>query len=261
MQAEDYTYLYALEEEFWWFTGMREITAALLDPICTAGQDRTVLDVGCGTGGNLAWLKRYAGDGKVLGIDLASGALSFCRKRQAQHLAQASATDLPFADESFDLVTSFDVLGHLLGENSDERAIKEMYRVLRPGGISFIRVAAYEWMRSGHDEAIATQRRHTLRHLLVKVERAGFQVLRATYANTLLLPLAAFRRLVLKPLRLTDPGSDVKPLSPRLQWMNRVFGSALISEASLLKQPRARLPFGLSAICVAQKPQTDSPAQ
>ena len=258
MREEDFAHLYALEESFWWFAGMREITAALLDPaLPRSPEDRVILDAGCGTGGMLSWLAaRYVGGrGQVVGIDVVSGALGYCGKRGLTHLAQASVTHLPFADAMFDLVTSFDVLVQLPGERADEQAIREMYRVLRPGGIAFVRAAAYEWMRSGHDEALATQRRYSLEVLTERMERAGFNVRRATYANTLLLPLAALRRLVLKRVGLADSGSDVKPLPPKLQWLNRVLTGALAREARMLKSPQARLPAGLSAICIAQKPR------
>ena len=82
MQPEDYTYLYELEDNFWWFAGMREITAALLDPICsTDKKDRLILDAGCGTGGNLPWLKRYAENGNVVGTDLNARAVNFSQRR------------------------------------------------------------------------------------------------------------------------------------------------------------------------------------
>ena len=252
MQPEDYAYLFALEDEFWWFAGMREITGALLDPFCPAGKERVILDAGCGTGGNLAWLRRYAGKGKVFGLDIVADALKFCSQRQPERLSQASATNLPFAPESFDLVTSFDVLEQLRGDD-DDSAMREMHRVLRADGICFVRVPAYEWMRSGHDAALATQRRYTLGQLRKKMEQAGFHVLRATYANSFLLPVAAFRRLVLKRLRLSDTGSDVKPLPPQLKWLNSLLGGALKTEAHLLRRSRARLPAGLSAICIARK--------
>ncbi len=253
MRTEDYEYLYRLEEEFWWFAGMREITAALLDSLLPPG-DRVILDAGCGTGGNLEWLARYAGGGRVVGIDLAPTALQFCRKRSHERLALASATDLPFADESFDLVTSFDVLVQIPGAGADERAMREMFRVLKPGGIAFVRGAAYEWMKSGHDRALATQRRYTLGELREKLKRAGFEDLRETYANSLLFPLVAVRRLLFKPLGLADAGSDVKPLPQGLQWLNRVFTRALLWEAKRLRDSKARLPAGLSAICVARRP-------
>lgn len=257
MRSEDYEQLYALEENFWWFEGMREITSALLDPVCLPAKGRDILDAGCGTGGMLTWLERYAGGGRLAGVDLSPTALDFCRERRHKYLAQASVTALPFADSTFDLVTSFDVLVQVPGEGEDERAVREMYRVLRPGGVAFVRAAAYEWMRSGHDEALNTQRRYSLAVLKSRMERAGFRVTRATYANSLLLPAAAIRRLVLKRVGLAASGSDVKALPPGLAWLNRTLTSALKAEAHFLKSTKKNLPAGLSTICVAEKPRAD----
>ena len=255
MRADDYADLYALEGDLWWFAGMRAVTAALLDPVCPPGRDRLILDAGCGTGANLEWLARYAGRGRVVGVDLVSTALDFCRERRHGALVQASVTDVPFAASTFDLVTSFDVLGQVPGDG-DERAIGEIRRVLRPGGVAFVRVAAYEWMRSDHDLALGTHRRYSIGRLAAALERADLRVVRATYANGLLLPVAVVRRLVLKRLGLGAPGSDVKPLPPGLRPLNRVLRAALDAEARLLRDPRGRIPAGLSAICVARKPLT-----
>lgn len=243
--------MYALEESLWWFTGMREVTRVVLDPVCPPGRARDVLDAGCGTGGMLTWLERYADGGRVAGIDISEAGLEFCRGRGLRDVSQASVTALPFEDETFDLVTSFDVLVQLPGEGSDEQAMREMFRVLRPGGVAFVRAAAYEWMRSGHDEALNTQRRYTLPRLVGGMRRAGFRVRRATYANSLLLPAAVVRRLVLKRLGLADAGSDVKP--PGSDWLNRALASALKAEATMLQRPNVNLPAGLSTICVAEK--------
>ena len=255
MQAQDFADLYELEEGFWWFVGMREVTAALLDPVCPPAPARRVLDAGCGTGVNLAWLRRYAGAGEVCGVDVEQVALDFCRARGHRALARASVTHLPFADHSFDLVTSFDVLVQLPGEGSDEAAMREMWRVLRPGGVAFVRAAAYGWMRSGHDAALHTQRRYRLGGLRRGLERAGFRTLRATYANSLLLPAAAVRRLLLKRVGLADGGSDVRPLPEGLGWLGRALAGVLRGEARVLRRPGASLPAGLSAVCVVEKPR------
>lgn len=261
MQSEDYAYLYELEEKFWWFSGMREITAALFDAACmpttpeAEKRDRLILDAGCGTGGMLQWLTRYSG--KVVGIDLVPTALKFCQERNHKRLAQASATALPFADGVFDIVTSFDVLVQIPGKGQDKRAISEMHRVLRPGGVAFVRAAAYQWMLSGHDKALGTQRRYNLQTLTQEMKQAGFHILRATYANSLLLPVAAMRRLILKRLQLVDSGSDVKPLPPKFEWLNQILKNVLYREARLLKQPGFNLKAGLSAICVARKPLSE----
>jgi len=254
MQPAEYASLYELEEDYWWFAGMRDITAALLDPICPPHHDRLILDAGCGTGGMLSWLTRYAGNGRVVGIDLVDTALSFCRQRNHEMIAQASVETLPFADSTFDLVTSFDVLVQLDGNGSDQAAIGAMYRVLKPGGLAFVRVAALKWMKSGHDVAVGDRHRYSLPELVGKMKQAGFEIFRETYANSLPLPLAMLRRLVLKRIGLASPGSDVKPLPPGWQWLNSVMKGMLKGEALWLTRPDAKLFMGLSAICVAQKP-------
>lgn len=254
MQIEDYEYLYELEDRFWWFAGMRAITAAVLNQYCTAQRDRTILDAGCGTGVNLIWLKRYAGNGEVYGIDVTLHALRFCRQRGLQRLVRASVTDLPFDDSSFDLITSFDVLVQLPAGGADEQAMREMYRVLKPGGIGFVRVAAYEWLRSGHDKALGTQKRYRLSELSFQLERCGFTVLRGTYANSFLLPAVVFRRLVLKRARLADSGSDVKSMPRWLSPLNTTMTRILQAEALWLGKKHFYLPAGVSAICVVSKP-------
>ncbi len=259
MRSEDFDYLYSLEESFWWFLGMRDVTQVLLDQVNIHADDGAprksrVLDAGCGTGGMLEWLAGYAPRAEVSGIDITPDALRYARSRGHLRLAQASATELPFADEAFDLVTSFDVLVQLPGDGAAERAMEEMRRVLRPGGICFVRVAAYSWMHSGHDRALGTVRRFDLDELQTAMQTSGFEILRTTYANALLLPVAILHRLVLKPLNIVNSGSDVKPLAPRLQWLNRLMTVVLRSEARRLARPRARLPFGLSAICIGRRP-------
>ncbi len=252
MRSEDYAYLYNLEETFWWFSGMCQITATLLDPICRPGRDCAVLDAGCGTGGMLSWLSRYSNGRDVAGIDLVSDAIDFCRARNHKLLAQASVTHLPFQSSTFDLVTSFDVLVQLPGADSDLAAMREMFRMLRPGGIAFVRVAAYSWMKSSHDEELGTQRRYALAEISKRLESVGFKVLRRTYANTFLLPLVIVRRLMLKPIGLSERGSDVKPLPPGLNWLNSALAAVLRIESILLR--RMNLPAGLSAICIVEKP-------
>jgi len=251
MQAQDYAYLYELEENFWWFRGMREISKVLLDPICATARERYVLDAGCGTGGMLSWLTQYAESSGVVGIDLSTTALQFCRERTHQQLTQGSIAQLPFADSSFDLVTSFDAIQHVL-DKGDVRAIAEIHRVLRPGGFAFVRVPAYEWLRSAHDDALNVQRRYTLSELSAEMRRVGFTIRRATYANTLLLPVAAIKRLVFSRSGSAQAESEVKPWSKSWQWLNGVLSLPLKLEAGVLR--RMDLPFGVSAICIGEKP-------
>ena len=244
MEKEEYRRLYELEDRLWWFVGMRHITLTLIDRFLSGSEDLLILDAGCGTGGMLPYLGRF---GTRLGIDISDEALQFVRLRETEPLARASVSNLPFRVHSFDLVTSFDVIYHRAVEN-DELAMAEMARVLRPNGSLLIRVPAYNWMRSAHDDAVHTGRRYTRRGLDKKLRRAGLRPTFVTYANTLLFPVAVAYRFLGKLRPHRRHGSDVGPMIPSL---NRWFGAALKLEAGILRH--SRLPFGLSVIALAQK--------
>src|SRR5947207_9608626 len=125
MRSEDFNYLYSLEEHFWWFAGMRQIT----DTIIVAELQRQklrILDAGCGTGYNL---NHYETAGhSVYGLDVAPEALEAVRRRGATRIVQASVIDIPYESETFDLVFSFEVLCQI-PQHANKPAIAEMYRV------------------------------------------------------------------------------------------------------------------------------------
>ena len=236
--------MFELEERLWWYEGMRAITASLLGSSLTEKNQR-LLDIGCGTGYSMVWLRERFKFREVYGVDLSPHASAFWKTRGLDTVALASADGLPFAESEFDLVTCFDVIYQLNDERASA-AISEMNRVLRPGGLLFIREPAYQWMRGAHDVAVGTHRRYTLTDLRRLLLAHGFKIKRATYANSLLFWAAAPHRLFSKWKGGTD--SDVKPV-PR--WLNRGLVSFLKLEARMLR--RISFPFGLSVIAVAEK--------
>jgi SAM-dependent methyltransferase len=163
---------------------------------------------------------------------------------------------LPFADASFDLVLSNDVLCHL-GVASDAVAVRELARVLRPGGLLYLQLPAYEWLRSHHDEAVHTGHRYTAEEIRRLLRRGGLRVRRLTYANSLLLPAAAAWRLLTRVLPSARAGerSDVRPLPGPV---NALMRAAIGLEAPVLA--RRSLPFGLSVIAVAERAPTRRPS-
>ncbi|MGE5620707.1 MAG: class I SAM-dependent methyltransferase [Sphingomonadaceae bacterium] len=248
MEKEQYEILYRVEESHWWYLGMQRIVGSLLDRQLVKRNDLRILDAGCGTGGMVKYLRRF---GHVVGIDVADEALRRCRWRGLRHLARASIEGLPFADESFDLLTSFDVLYHRAVVN-DRRALAEFHRVLKPGGTILLRVPAYDWLRGGHDVAVHTRHRYSRGELIRKLHAAGFRVRRTTYANSLLFPVAALKRL-LEGGHAPSRG-DLGLPSP---LVNRVLLGVLSLEAALL--PAVSLPWGLSVMAVAEKVVSDRP--
>ena len=246
MRAEDFEYLYNLEEHYWWFVAMRRITDAIVGADIE-GRTLTVLDAGCGTGYNIEHYQRLGHS--VFALDIAPEAIAGVRRRGIRKVTQASTTEIPFGAEAFDFVFSFDVLEQI-SPKAGEAAIREIHRVLKPGGGLYIRVPAFEWMRSSHDEDLRTAHRYTRSELQGMLRAAGFEVRLATYANTLLFPLAVFRR-ALKRFGI-GRGTDVKPLPPALAWLDPIFRGALAAEARVLGAGRS-FPAGLSVICYCRR--------
>src|SRR5438128_6531584 len=136
MEREQYAIMARREERHWWYAGMRRVALAVLGSALNGHQRVRILDAGCGTGGTTVELRRF---GDVVGVDLAWEALEPARRRGLTSLARASIERLPFADAAFDAATSFEVVYHL-GVANDGAALREMRRVLKPGGLLLLRV-------------------------------------------------------------------------------------------------------------------------
>jgi len=242
LERAEFEATYRLEDGHWWFVGMRRVTASLLASLPGAGRWGRLLDVGCGTGGNLLLLSRYAA--QVVGLDVSPTALDLCRSRGPWPLVLGSADALPFADASFDALATFDVLCQL-PPGADLVALGEFRRVLRPGGALVVRVPAYQWLWSDHDRVLRTHHRYAAGELRRKLQRAGFRVVRLTYANTFLFPVAAARRL----LQRAGVGSGRTDLVPVPGPVNAACLGLMGLEAALLRA--VSLPFGLSVMAVA----------
>ena len=242
MESNEYEIMYRAEDSHWWFKGMESITRIVMGTYYPRGGNIRILDAGCGTGAGMAMLSEY---GIVTGFDISPHAIRFSRQRGQEKLVMASAMEIPFANETFDLVTSFDVL--YFDQIQDELALQEFFRVLAPGGRILLRVPAFDWLRGIHDLKVSTGHRYTLKELSRKLKKSKFESDFMSYANMILFPVAVLKRLIERWLPLqteSDITVDVK-------CFNRLFESFLILESRIIKW--ASLPFGLSIVGVGQK--------
>jgi SAM-dependent methyltransferase len=235
------------EREHFWFHGFRRFVTPLLDEAAGAlhRERPRLLDCGCGTGNNLRLLRRY---GSAFGIDLTYSGLAYAKQHGERLAAQASATALPFAEGEFDIVTSFDVI-YALDDRGAGTALREMYRVMRPGGYLVLNVAALPGLRGNHSVLGGEVQRYTRGGLRAHLERAGFSVKRLTYTNASILPLLLGVRL---GQRLLGHHESTQEISVPPGPVNAALSAILAVEAAALRV--VNMPVGSSLLTLASRP-------
>jgi SAM-dependent methyltransferase len=245
MQRHTYAIMDEVEGSHWWFVGRRSILGMFLGQILAklsvSGSKPRILDVGCGTGGNLELLSQF---GNAEGVDVSDEAIEFCRKKGLT-VNKGVAEELPYAEETFDITTALDVVEHL---DDDLAGLKEMFRVTKRGGYSLVFVPAFMWLWGVQDDISNHRIRYTKRQIVKRLETAGFEVERATYANwTFFAPILGGRIL----MKVTG----IKPASENninVSALNGIFGRLFGAERFWLS--KFSFPFGVSIIVVANKP-------
>jgi SAM-dependent methyltransferase len=228
------------EDRHWWYRGRRTVLDGITAGLGLPPQAR-ILDAGCGSGRNMVELAR---NGVVTGIELSETSVALARERDAGEVILGSVLDMPFADASFDLAVSLDVIEHL---EDDLSALRELRRTVAPGGALLVTVPAYQWLWSGHDEINHHHRRYTRRSLQETGERAGWRQERTTYFNSLLLPVAILLRVLDRiNTKTTESSLDLWVPPEPLNWM---LERPLAIEAALIRHG-GRIPAGLSLLAV-----------
>jgi SAM-dependent methyltransferase len=228
------------EDRHWWYRGRRRVIEQVLRGLSLPPAAR-VLDAGCGSGRNMVELARY---GTVSGVELSEASVEKARARGVGEVVAGSITEMPFADASFDLAVTLDVIEHL---QEDLAALRELRRTVAPGGVLLVTVPAYQWLWSGHDEINHHHRRYTRLTLRSVAQRAGWQEVRTTYFNSLLLPVAILLRVLDRVnTKTTESSLDLwVPPEP----VNRLLERPLRLEAYTIGHG-GRIPAGLSLLSV-----------
>ncbi len=229
------------EDRHWWYRGRRTVLERVMDGLGLPSQAR-ILDAGCGSGRNMVELARR---GAVTGVELSAPSVEKARERGVGEVVAGSVLEMPFfSDSSFDLAVSLDVIEHL---EDDLTALRELRRVIAPGGALLLTVPAYQWLWSGHDEINHHHRRYTRRSLQCVAEEAGWTQARTTYFNSLLLPVAIVLRVLDRFNRKTTESSLDLWVPP--EPVNRVLELPLKAEAAMIGAG-GRIPAGLSLLSV-----------
>lgn len=243
MDTSEYKNIFESEKEHFYYRSVHDLVISLTRKHLADKTQLQILDAGCGTGGLAIKLQDR---GTVSAVDMHPEALKYSRQRGIDAV-EGSVEDLPFADNSFDLVTSVDVIYHRAVKD-DVQALRQFARVLKCGGTLIMRVPARPELYSSHDELVWTERRYKSRELKKKLKAAGLQPLQVSYCHSALY-LPALAKTSLEKITGTKPHSGVKETSA---LVNNLCTSILKLESKLLSLGMA-MPVGLGLIAVARK--------
>ena len=242
-----------VEATHFWFRGFRRFVAPAIQEIAGTRRDLRLLDCGCGTGHNLVTLLHPYG--RAFGFDLTPGGLIHA-KATGFPVARGDMSRIPFQSGQFDIVTSFDVFQYV---QDDFAVMKEMARVLKPGGGLVVTAAALNVLRGGHAGTWPEVRRYTTARMRAIVEGAGLQVHRLTYLFASLFPAMLAVRMMRRDVEGCKGGSSDAPAGPDSDWEMQVPSAPINTALTWMLSGEAAvsrhfpMPVGSSVLVVATK--------
>jgi SAM-dependent methyltransferase len=239
MERVVYQQMAELDDRHWWYTARRAILATLIERKLRLPAQPRILEIGCGTGHNLAML---AGFGHVEGLELDEEARAISEKRLGRKVMSSPLPELgEVPDCHYDLIGAFDVIEHI---GDDRAALASIAAKLKPGGRFVMTVPAHQWMWSAHDAVNHHKRRYSKAGLKALISGSPMKLEKVGYFNSLLVPLAVAERAASKLRGKED--ADVKlPPAPLNAALEKIF------EVERYLVGRLPLPPGLSLFAVA----------
>lgn len=241
MEQKEYKEMENVEKTHFWFVAKRKFLQIILDKYVPL-RNIKILDVGCGTGAVLDFLKDRGFI--VEGVDNNEEALKYCRNKNLS-VTLGSAEKMEYPDETFDLVLALDVLEHL---SDPALAVKEVFRVLKKGGLFIATVPAHQWLWSYHDVALHHYKRYSKKDFEFLLEDQ-FSVLLVTWVHLCILLPTILIRKIYKIFNKQTEGSDVGEIG----FFVNVAGRILYWPELLFFKFFRKLPAGLSLLAVAEK--------
>lgn len=241
MERKVYEQMAKLDGQHWWFTARRRILDGVIERIVQPPKDARILELGAGTGHNLAMLSRF---GQVEASELDPIARELASERLGRPVVEAALPDLSmFPAGAYDMVALLDVLEHVPDDKSSLRAILDL---LRPGGALLLTVPINPWMWSAHDVAHHHHRRYRKQEIRQLAEDAGYSIDLLSPFNSLLFPPIAAVRLLGK-LTGKDDSDDAMPPP----FVNKLLDATFGIERNLIG--RMPMPFGVSLVAVLRR--------
>lgn len=240
-------YFNEIEKRHWWWEGRRQILRQSISP----KKGQKILDIGCGTGETLSFLKEHLPKPELFGIDSSSVAIKYAKKRGHKNILKVDAKKLPFEDNSFDYILLLDVIEHI---EDDTAILIEAKRVLKKKGKIIITAPALQFIWSEHDSAQGHFRRYVRRNIRQLAKDAKLKLEQMSYFNFFLSPAIITIRLLSRLKLFSKYGkydSDINFNIAKKPVFNGLLKLIFVSEIKLLKF--INYPIGISIFAVLRK--------
>ncbi len=243
-KSDHFSALYCSEEANFWFRSRNQV---ILWAIKKYYPDfHSLLEIGCGTGYVLSGVAKKFPYKNLHGSEIFTEGLRFSSTRlPSVNFVQMDARCIPYVNE-FDIIGVFDVLEHI---EEDEQVLAQIYSALKPRGVMLLTVPQHPWLWSETDKRACHVRRYIATDLIVKIEAAGFQVLRSTSFVTVLLPAMIVSRFFKRKTEAEEEARAELAISP---WLNSLFSSLLRIELAGIRMGLS-FPVGGSRLVIARK--------
>lgn len=246
MNSEEYARLEEVEDTHWFYAGKRRIVFDCLNRLGILQPDSLLVDCGAGTG---RFAQEASKSCKVIAVDDHDESIEIARRHLgADAVRRGSCTAIPLASGTADIVTALDVIEHV---EDDRRAVAEMLRILKPGGVIVITVPAFQALWSDWDVALHHFRRYRRPALRSLLAEAGFELVRCDYINVLAFPAVwALRKW--RTWFPSSPEGKGRRAEERIPpaWLNRLLFASFVLPA----KSGIPFPFGVGLLAVARRP-------
>ena len=240
MEKEIYHEIALLEKQHWWYVARRKIIEKVLSGLHLS-KNCDILEIGCGTGGNLALLSRF---GNLYAVEMEPAGIKLANRHHITRVAYGWLPGrIPFEKRLFDAVVMLDVLEHI---SDDEASIKAVLHRLNPDGVLVLTVPAFQFLWSFHDVIARHKRRYTRTALCRLLKKNGFSIAWSTYYNFMLFPVIFLMRMLKRVLKKAGKSDNAMPPAVLNSLLVKLFSSERFFF------PWMALPFGVSVLVVAR---------
>lgn len=213
-----------------------------------------LLDAGCSTGYLMEDLAEAYPAAELVGVDYVYAGLPHAKTNvPSGEFLQADATRLPLASTSMDAIVSANLLEHV---PDDVGALREFWRVVRPGQRVVVVVPAGPQLYDYYDRYLHHQRRYGHGELRRKARAAGFELVEDFYLGSLCYPAfyAVKKRNRVLFDRLRDDALAERVAADIGRTKDSALGHALVAVERSLLARGVRLPFGVRELAVLRRP-------